>query len=351
MTLEQLNAKVRDWDLQHTGSAQAKSKYGIMLDHLYYHASREWRVYLPAEHPDYNNNYMERLSAWIGNAQTENDQKLLLEYATYISFISHDDFAALYRTAMDREVYRWIAEQVGAKFDTGGGRQFNSIIRNEIQLHTLFCPITDSLDINEFYKVNHLAGMGHRPAISTLEMLAQKAAAPTTDIAVRLRNYIDNPSLDPIRPRAPIKRLVLLEDIVGSGSQCRDAIRWAVTSLRLPTLFIPLVLCPNGASLLETESRNSGGLLSVRPVILLTKGDLLGPERGGAAGWSISSSMEAFAATVAPVASAGMDTFGYRDTGCSLATFANTPDNSLPLVHNKPRSGRWLPLFPRVFRD
>jgi hypothetical protein len=350
MTLEELNTKVREWDSQHTGDPTAKSKYSIILAQLNYHAVREWKLYLPAEHPDFNLSYMERLAAWIGNVADEDDQKLLLEYALCISFFSHDDFAALYRSAMNREVTRWVAEQVRAKL-TSGGTAFHELVRRHIHRETWFCPVTDSMDINEFYKVNHLKGIGHRPAFATLAMLAEKTGTRNPVLARNVIQYMENPSLNPSRPSPPLERLVLLEDVVGSGSQCIEAVRWAVSNIPKPILFVPLILCPNGVQALRTEVQQSGGRLTVRPVIELHRGDLLGPERQGQQGWPITEAIEDLANRYATRASPNLATFGYLDTGCSLATFSNTPDNTLPIVHNKPASGDWEPIFPRIFRD
>lgn len=354
MTLEELQAKVRAWDLQDSSSAAAKSKYGIILDHLFYHSSKEWRVYLPAAHPDFNSSYMERLAAWIGNVDSEDEQKLLLEYALFISFFSHDDFAALYRTAMDREISRWVAAQVGARLEPSGGLTFDKLVRDEINHHTWFCPITDSMDINEFYKVNHLAGVGHRPGFASQQMIAENKANPNPQLADDWRRYMANPSsepLDPKRSRPPLSRLVLLEDIVGSASQCLSAVNWSVANLNCPVLFVPLILCPNGVNALRIQEMQSNGRLTVRPVIELRRSDLIGPERQGQKGWPIAEQLEKLAELYAKRASANKDTFGYKNTGCSIATFSNTPDNTLPIVHNNPSNGGWTPLFPRIFRD
>lgn len=342
MTLEELRAKVREWDLQTTGPRDEPSHYSTILSQLDYHADREWRVYLPAENPDFNSSYMERLAAWIGNLDDESDQKLLLEYALYISFFSHDDFVALYRTAFDREITRWVASQVNAQLVPLGGQAFHDQVFRQIHRHTWFCPITDSMDINEFYKVNHLKGVGHRPGFAMLQLLAERAGTLNPALAGNVIHYMTQSSLE---------RIVLLEDIVGSGTQCLDAVRWAVSKLGKPVLFVPLILCPNGVAALRNEEQQSNGRLTVRPVIELRRSELLGPERQSEQGWPITEEMEILAKKYEVMVSGGVDTFGYKDTGCSLATFSNTPDNTLPLVHHKPPSGSWNPLYPRVFRD
>ena len=350
MTLEELRTKVRSWDLQNSGDPVASSRYEAILHQLSYHAAKEWRVYLPAQHSDFNASYLDRLAAWVGNVTDEVEQKLLLEYANYISFFSHEDFIALYQTALNRNVTQWIVSQIGAKLHPHGAQVFRKEVLTQIDKKTWFCPVTDSMDINEFYKVNHLKGIGHRPGFSTLHMLAEKAGAPNTAIAQNIVHYMANPSLDAQKPTEALERLVLLEDVVGSGTQCLDAVNWAVANLGKPVLFVPLILCPNGVEALRIAEQASNGRLTVRPVVELRRSDLLGPERQGQQGWRIANDLEQLAHQHRMRASASMDTFGYRNTGCSLATFANTPDNTLPIVHNH-RQGSWTALFPRVYRD
>ena len=72
MTLEELRNKVRKWDRSNLdASIEADSKYEIILNHIEYHSKNEWKNYLPAHHPDYKSNYMDRLAAWLGNVRKE----------------------------------------------------------------------------------------------------------------------------------------------------------------------------------------------------------------------------------------------------------------------------------------
>ncbi len=125
MTLEELRENVRRWDsTNYDNEAIAAAKYTSISIQIEHHAENEWKVYLPAEHPDSNTNYMERLARWVGNVKKEEEQKLLLEYALHISFFSHGDFLALYRTALHRVVYPWLMVQAGLKLDDQGQRGF-----------------------------------------------------------------------------------------------------------------------------------------------------------------------------------------------------------------------------------
>lgn len=351
MTVEELLSKVRDWDLSGSDSVStADAKYQSIIDLLTYHAKNEWRDYVPAMHPSFTQDYMERLAAWVGNIDNDREQRLMLEYASYISFFSHLDFQALYRTAMEREVYRWIAEQVGLKLQPDGIKGFQERLSEELRDHTWFCPVTDSMDINEFYKANHLTGKGHRPVVSTLVMLSEKVEPRCPQIADGIKSYMKNPSLSRGKPAPPLERIVLLEDIVGSGSQCVESVEWTVKQIGKPVLFIPLILCPNGVEQLGDLVKRYCGQLTVRPIVQLRRGDLLGPERQGTEGWTIAADLEDFATSKAPLLKLKTsNTFGFKQTGCSLATFANTPDNSIPLIWKRV-SGKWRPLFPRVSR-
>jgi hypothetical protein len=351
MTLEELRRKVNEWDtFNNNNESIANSKYTTILTHLEYHANNEWKEYLPVDHPDYISDYMERLARWIGNVQIEDEQKLLLEYALHISFFSHADFTALYRTALQREVYPWIAKNISANLDTLGAHFFDDIVANQVNHRTWFCPVTDSMDINEFYKVNHISGISHKPQFATLQTHAEDTENPNLQIIEDWKRYMIKPNVN--NPQTPsLDYLVLLEDIVGSGSQCKKTVKWAVSSFEVPVLFIPLILCPNGVDAMKELELECKGKLIVRPIVKLERGDILGPERKNVDGWSITDSMESFANKYAYKVGTNISPFGYKDTGCSIATFSNTPDNTLPLIHRKHLPENWEALFPRVYRD
>jgi hypothetical protein len=350
MDIEQLRDKVKVWNLQiEDGERIADSKYGNFLAQIDHFARTEWKVYLPAEHPDFNPSYLERLAGWIGNVSDENDQKLLLEYALYISFFSRDDFNALYRTAFEREITRWVAQQADIQFYSTMD-DFQRRLQNELYQKTWFCPVTDSMDINEFYHINHIQGVGHRPCFYTLQHLSETAGNSNCQLQNDILKYMNCPTGNPSYPA--LERIVLLEDFVGSGTQCLKAIQWAIKNLDKNVLFVPLILCPNGAKILAEEQEKYSNKLAVRPIIELQRSDLLGDERQGENGWPITEKIEEIVRkNIRKVSDRNIHPFGYKGTGSSVVTFSNTPDNTPPFVHHKSSSSEWKPLFPRVFRD
>lgn len=351
MTLEDLRDKIRSWDLEVSSEGVATAQYGKILNELEHLSLREWGSYLPAEHPDNVPNFLERLAGWVGNVAENEDQKLMLEYALQISFFSHNDFTALYQTAFNRIVSGWLLEKsclsLGSNMDG-----FQSRIDELLYKKTWYCPVTDSMDVNEFYKVNYLQGIGHRPAFFSLQYIVENQERSGDQVADVWIRYMANPDSDPSNSQSPaLEYIVLLEDFVGSGTQCADAVRWAAENLQKPVLFIPLIICPKGVDNLRKLESEFNGRLTVRPVIELAKGDLLGPERESYSNWSKSSEMEVLIERSSARAHFFYAPFGYNDTGCSVVMFSNTPDNSVSLIHDTGQQKNWNPLFPRVYRD
>ena len=89
--------------------------------------------------------------------------------------------------------------------------------------------------------------------------------------------------------------------------------------------------------------------VSGAPVVQIGASELLGPKSEGLNGWSKSQEMAALAKAQCSKIR-GVSHFGYKKTGCSVVTYSNTPNNSLPLIHYISKAGEWSPLFPRSSR-
>lgn len=345
MTFKELLETVRNWDGSSTDEdPQNSSKYSNILDHLQFLGGGEWKNYIPANSPQFSKNFMARLAAWIGSIDKEADQKLLLEYAERLSFFSHEDFQALYLSAFNGPITRWVIQQANLKFYSPC---FSEELKSELYQQTWYCPITDSMGINEFYHVNHISGIEDRPCFATLAKLYPQSEKSSSDMAIRLQKFMKKP--DRRSDSLPLKRLVLLEDFVGSGTQMKNAIEWAAKKLNIQILVVPLIICDPGQKTLNTMINNYQNLLSSSPIIRVNEGELLGPKSKEKNSWTRSSEMESLAEEIFEN-TGGETAFGYEQTGCSVVTYSNTPNNTLPLIHNQPKSGTWNPLFPRSSR-
>ncbi len=366
MKLADLMQAVKQWDLSNTDDRvdaggrfdSATGRFESILSRLEWFGKNEWNRYLPAENANCSTQYMVRLAEWIGNVDTDEDRQLLLEYALHVAFFSHDDLCALYRTAFSGVITRWVIEQEKLSFDEP---DFQIRLAEELHQRTWYCPVTDSMDINEFYHANHIVGVAHRPGFALLKMLDeptdQDGADTPTRLMKNLEKYIGDPNP---RSAAPaLKRLVLLEDFVGTGTQSAGALKWAAKNLGLPILFVPFVICAPGVKELTKIAAKHPAKVRFSPLLKLDERDLLGDNRTGVLGIPNAERIEKLADDTFHQVAGGQHTneniaphtaFGFKKTGASFVSYSNTPNNTLPLLHHRPATGGWRPLFPRSAR-
>lgn len=346
MKPKQLLEAIVEWDATSTEEdPTATSKYSEILKRLQFLGEEEWANYLPANNPRFSRHFLTRLAAWIGNVSGPADQKLLLEFAEKISFFSHDDFQALYLSAFNGPITRWVIQTANLRLDSP---DFAEQLNTELHDHTWYCPITDSMGINEFYHVNHIRGVEHRPYFATLAMLDPTSIESASETLKQLSHFMSNPNRSSTSRQ--LRRLVLLEDFVGSGTQMKAAVEWAVSKLKIPTLVVPLIICAPGRGALDALTATHKELVSSSPMVHIGESELFGPESKGLNSWPRHSEMVALANKLSEKA-VKEPAFGYKNTGCSVVTYSNTPNNSLPLIHHhRPEAGTWNPLFPRSSR-
>ena len=347
MTEQDLYMLVCEWDSYPDVDRNTTAFYETIWRRLEWFGEKEWNKYHPTINPPHLPSYMARLAQWVGNVSSEDDQKLLLEYAAYITFFSQEDFAALYQSAFRGPISQWVARQSQVRLSDPA---FNDTLNCELLKRTWYCPITDSLNIAEFCHVNGIQGVSSRPQFMQYFRQATDPIGPI-DPVPGILSYI---------AKEGIKRIVLLEDFVGSGSQVERTLVWALDSLKIPILFVPLIICPEGLAM-TGRIQQIQPLFSVHPVIRLTEHDLLGDARGGKhfGRPDLADAIERVARATFSVIAGGANfvpstapyhPFGYEETGCSVVNYSNTPDNTLPLIHHKPASNQWNPLFARSTR-
>lgn len=346
MKVKDLLKIIATWDATSTEeNPTATAKYSEILKHLRFLGEGEWANYLPAHSPRFSKDFVTRLAAWIGNVERTPDRKLLLEYAERLCFFSHEDFLALYRSAFNGPITRWVIQKANLRFDSSG---FSDRLDTELHKYTWYCPITDSMDINEFYHVNHISGVEHRPSFASLAMLDPISGEADSVLLEQLRLFMSKP--DRRGTPHPLERLVLLEDFVGSGTQMKAAIEWAANKLKIQTLVVPLVICAPGRDALDALTETHKDLVSSSPIVHVGENELLGAKSKGLNRWARCTEMVALATRLSQRV-ARKPPFGYKHTGCSVVTYSNTPNNSLPLIHHhQPEAGTWSALFPRSSR-
>jgi hypothetical protein len=343
-----LDELVEQWTLDgHRPSAKhiipasplADASFKDVLLQLEYFGEKRFSRFVPALFPPHTPNFRDRLLNWITNqGLTDEQQRLLFEFALRLSFFSFEDFLQLYRNAFLGQVSRWIIDELHLSLDQA---DFDEHLICERQQRTWYCPVTDSMVISEFYHANRITGIDQRPAFRSLKQFCDPAL---------LTSYMNSKGL---------KRLVLLEDFVGSGTQTREVVEWAVDGLACPVLFVPLIICPDGLAAFVELASKYPSRLKVEPVLTLDEDSFVFP-RGGTND-PLYKKVADMAERVHPIIAGSPDSsYGFKGfhapgdsmLGATVVLFSNTPDNSLPLIHyhSHPPSN-WQALFPRVSRE
>lgn len=301
-----------------------------------------WRFYakqlfdhyepLASGHSNENPIFDERLLSWLSNCPSENDQKTLYELVDHLFFVGPREFESLYSAALHKSIVPWLAELASIKLDA---TNYDALIKRELK-KTLICPITDSLRINAFYHVCKLEKRDLRPDLRTLIELG------------------DDGKIERFLERENVSQIVLLEDFVGTGTQAKKAVVRAALRLKRPILFVPLLICPSGKRVFELLVRKYS-MFHFSPVICLPDSIFVGetPVAGEPQYFSDIRNLAVSTkdAVIGPKPNArakSMSPFGYAKTGGLVVTHANTPNNTLLMLHRS--SATWHALFPRSKR-
>lgn len=295
----------------------------VLRDHLVWLQKELFDDYEPNRYESFD----DRLVEWLKNVDTDEDRKSLFRILEHIFFVGKQQFDALCRAAYRDQTTRWVIDLSNLDIaDPNLSAAIDALMKD-----TWFCPITDSMRINAFLKLNGLPGHDHRPDWRSMEQFGDK---------MRLQAYVtDN----------KIKRLVLLEDFVGTGNQMATSVAWAASTFPLmPILVIPLVCCPGG---IQTGVKLANAYphvtfaptLALRPELFLCHV----PQDNEPA--IFSRVRDIIIRMQARLGSWQVAPFGYEATGALVALYSNCPDNTLPIIHH--RGNHWAPLFARIRRS
>jgi hypothetical protein len=293
----------------------------------------------------HNGDFWRRLERYLNNVATDDEKQVLFQLVAELFYLGPVEFEELYRCAYEGPIVRWLIDRCGINVF---GNDAQKTLQNAAR-ETWFCPVTDSFRINAFFHVNNLpAGANLRPDWHSLLKLGD---------TYKLNDYC---------AKNRIKRLVLLEDFVGGGSQSMAAVRYAATHIHgLEVLFVPLLICPAGAQnarLLEVElcQRRVNSLRYEAAMELPNDAFFTATQSPYFEPKSFIQRLRDLIQTTYPDVSGGQPIglkpyhpYGYPDddpTGGLVVMYSNTPDNTLPLVHWSPSSNSWSPIFPRHSR-
>jgi hypothetical protein len=335
-----VSARVRKWarELREPDKGELPNYVAIhaFIDYL----SRSlYSQYVPttgAEYPD----FAARLRDWLDSASDEADQKVLLQTVPMIFFVGREEMESLYRSAYNASIARWLLKELQVPLHD---RNAQAKIRTAAR-ETFFWAITDSLDIGQFYRINHIRE-SVRPQLKAYLDIAGRNNWKQK--GQEISDYMDHHS-------PSFKRLVLLEDFVGTGRQSSDYIEFAASlPSKCPVLFCSLMTCAHGA--------NRAHALMARHHNLTCDAVLELPENVFLWRYARPDEHHLFVdlrdlvvklhPLVEGSSPADLDgPFGFNvegdERGALVVLYTNCPDNTLPIIHHD-SDGPWHALFPR----
>lgn len=319
-----LRALLRTWALQ---DSNGEDSLFAVNDAVQYLAKKVFDDYEPSQF----DRFEDRLDRWLGNVESETDKQSLFKLLHHLFFVGRPEFESLCRAALHGPITRWLVDTQNLDIaDPTIATNISAAISD-----TWFCPITDSMRINSFLKVNNLDGKSHRPDWRSLGRFGDPE---------KVRDYIKKNS---------IRRIVLLEDFVGSGTQMRSAVNFAAkSSFGVPILVCPLIVCPAG-------DRVGGDLalqyadVSYEPVMHVPENLLIRHEAGEGEPPLYSNIRDLILREKVRLAEPEPDEesrkyHGFKNTGAVIALYSNCPNNTLPIIHDQ--TEHWDALFPRIRR-
>lgn len=316
--MSKLTSIPQSWDFPSDGSALPPESVS-MIEFL---SKKVFNDYEPSQfHP-----FRQRLLDWLNNVDSVEDQQQLLALLLDTFFVGRREFEALYRTVYHGNLYRWMLEDENVDVFSD---QLEKVVSSRIN-KAWICPISDSLRINSFLKVNNLKSLEKRPDWRSLEQFGDPE---------KIKGYAK---------AKKIRDLVLLEDFVGSGTQAKNAIKFAASTLPdVRILLCPLIVCPKGDDVL-IELVKSYSNVTYDPALVLPSSAFHSHkdfEDGNA------SETEKFICSLRGKLNISTDKamFGFKQTGAKVVMFSNCPNNTIPVFHHE--SDAWKPLFPRVNRQ
>lgn len=334
--LNEIAAKLdtEDYDTE-SRVTQRRVLYQSLVKEIRFHTSARFWQYAPTYScaPDFT----DRLTLWLTNPVVTSDGvKTMLNLVPHIQFVDRDDMLSLYRAAFTGPITRWLMDELRIGFSTNQV-ELDTSIKNGTET-TWFCPVTDSMDIAQFHHINRIQGKSHRPTWRTLREFGS---------VDKIKSYMSTEGF---------KRLVLLEDFVGSGVQSRGPIRFVIDNLcpSISVLFVPLIITERGCNVLKRLRRRSNAF-QIDPVFVVpghvnlsVEEQEFEPPLYPRLRELVEQTFDSVRQPLPPEVEVLQHSLGFNKLGAMVVLFSNCPNNTLPLIwHDSPE---WAALFPRVSR-
>jgi hypothetical protein len=326
--------RVRKWNQDISLKPVGEDSFLMIQSRIEYLTTKLFNQYVITKVPPYLG-FDYRLRDWLDSAATDQDQRILLELVPNLFFVGEEESLSLCRSAFNGPIIRWLVDCAGVSLADTNIIQILSDYKDS----TWFCPITDSMNINQFHHINRIKNQDYQPDFRSQTRINDPA---------RLLTFMNQEKLE---------RIILLEDFIGTGSQASNAIKFAASlSPNINVLVCPLIISQSGDKLLRKLQKKVTNI-RYEPVLVLDGSVILSEKEQK----DDKPFARALRNTVKDTHSLvyrnnnihNYGAFGFGSNveggGLLVILFSNCPDNTIPLLHHT-SPGTWAPLFPRSSR-
>ncbi len=277
--------------------------------------------------------FWDRLYLWLNQIETgvtgaqralrrRAAQQALFNFVPWLLFVAEEDLIATYRAAYTGHICRWLVDVIG-------GNVTDPDIDAKLQqarLATWFGSLA-GMDVNTFCRVNGIFGQSYRPEFRFL--------AKFNDLPLLARKLADE----------NYKRIVIVEDLVGTGEQLSDAAPAIKAMNNFKLLFVPLFIAPEGdESAVRLFNDPEFAHVTYDPLFILPSDCIINSAKARGESKEFTDFRKVNATYNGGDLGIGID------YGTLVLTYANCPDNVPPIIH-EPTPSRPLPLFHRASRE
>lgn len=263
--------------------------------------------------------FWERLGPWLENLTLTDEQQSLFNSLTRLLFAGEADLISMYRAAYEGPVRRWLIDQENLDLTSD---DFDQLFKQA--KHMTWFGSLAGMDINTFCRVNRIYGQSFRPEFRFVSKFCKTFELSTW---LKANSY---------------ERIVVVEDMVGTGEQFNQALPSLRDLNDFEILIVPLFIAPDGwsfvQSLLSTPEHSH---IACEPVMVL-------PESTIIRNVPMPDEEPVISELRSIIQRHDNSLFGHGDEYGTLAlTYLNCPDNVPSLYH----SSFDHPIFPRASRE
>jgi hypothetical protein len=271
--------------------------------------------------------FSQRISPWIEAFESDDDQWVAFRVLQYVMYLGLREFHELYRVASSKSIVPWLLKQGGIGLLSVDAQERLDAACGA----TWCCPLTDSMNINDFLGRTGLPKSSH-PQLE-----------PMSD--VQFEEGIVKKIKD-----SSIRYFVLIEDFVGSGKQAVETVKRLGDRLEIPFLVLPLVTCSDGFKKL-TQLEKTYPLMTFDTALLIDENCLIRQSVVPDAPIE-PPTFDEFRQLIRKINRAGPGEklwgypYGVGGVGVLATKHQNSPNNMHPIFHEK-NGVVHHPIFPR----